>query len=116
MKAGTIAIVLTGLLTAGALQSSGQAAPSGTATRYPDARLAAGGEGTYSRTCAYCHGANVGPVLLGRGLDPAAIAAMVRNGMGAMPAFRPTEISDAELADLAAWVSKSAPAQTDHGK
>jgi mono/diheme cytochrome c family protein len=82
----------------------------------PDAKLASGPEGTYTRTCGYCHGKNVGPVILGRGLPREAIIAMARNGKGAMPAFRPTEISDADLAALGDWIAKSKAASAEHGK
>jgi mono/diheme cytochrome c family protein len=81
----------------------------------PDAKLAGGPEGIYARTCGYCHGKNVGPVILGRGLPAETIIAMVRNGKGTMPAFRPTEISDAELATLGEWISKSKAAAQDFG-
>jgi mono/diheme cytochrome c family protein len=81
----------------------------------PDAKLASGPEGTYARTCGYCHGKNVGPVILGRGLPAETIIAMVRNGKGTMPAFRPTEISDAELATLGEWISKSKSAAHEYG-
>lgn len=81
-----------------------------------DAKLAQGPEGTYSRTCGYCHGTNVGPILLGKGYPPEAITYMVRNGKGAMPAFRPTEISEAELQALSKWVSTSTPSTGDQGK
>jgi cytochrome c5 len=37
-----------------------------------DAKLATGPEGTYSRTCGDCHGANVGPVILGLNIAPRA--------------------------------------------
>jgi mono/diheme cytochrome c family protein len=81
----------------------------------PDAKLAGGPEGTYARTCGYCHGKNVGPVILGRGLPAETIIAMARNGKGTMPAFRPTEISDAELTTLGEWISKSKAAAQDFG-
>lgn len=73
-------------------------------------------EKVYASTCGYCHGRNVGPVILGRGLPAPAIEAMVRNGLNAMPAFRPTEISDAELAAVAAWISNSPANPQEHGK
>jgi mono/diheme cytochrome c family protein len=73
-------------------------------------------EKVYASTCGYCHGRNVGPVILGRGLPVVAIEAMVRNGLNAMPAFRPSEISDVELAAVAAWVSASAANGQEHGK
>jgi mono/diheme cytochrome c family protein len=73
-------------------------------------------EKVYASSCGYCHGRNVGPVILGRGLPAPAIEAIVRNGLNAMPAFRPSEISDAELAAVAAWVSVSAANLQEHGK
>jgi mono/diheme cytochrome c family protein len=45
-----------------------------------------------------------------------AITMMVRSGNGAMPAFRPTEISDAELAALAQWISTSKKDPKEHGQ
>lgn len=69
------------------------------------------GDGTgaqvYARTCAYCHDHGVGPAIKGRELDPAAVRMMVRHGAIAMPAFRPTEITDAELDALAKMLSES---------
>jgi len=73
-------------------------------------------EKVYADSCGYCHGRNVGPVILGRALPVPAIEAMVRGGLRAMPAFRPTEISDAELAAVAAWVSASPANPQEHGK
>ncbi len=64
-------------------------------------------EALYAKTCGYCHGRNVGPVIRGRKLPPAAITLIVRSGQNGMPAFRPTEISPAELTSLARWISKS---------
>jgi mono/diheme cytochrome c family protein len=61
----------------------------------------------YAKTCGYCHGANIGPVIRGRGLSAETIKAMVRSGPNGMPAFRPTEISNTELAALAKWISVS---------
>lgn len=70
----------------------------------------------YRTTCGYCHGHNVGPVIRGRALPPETIEYMVRNGNGAMPAFRPTEISPAELAALAQWISTSKADPKEHGQ
>ena len=70
----------------------------------------------YDRTCGYCHGHNVGPILLGRRLPAAVVTSIVRSGNGAMPAFRPTEITDAELAALAAWIENSPTDDTEHGQ
>ncbi|AKH44128.1 mono/diheme cytochrome c family protein [Altererythrobacter atlanticus] len=63
----------------------------------------------YDRTCGYCHGHNVGPILKGRELPAESIEYFVRHGNGAMPAFKPTEITPSELAALARWIS-DAPA------
>lgn len=62
---------------------------------------------TYAEVCGFCHGRNVGPVIRGRGLPASAIKIFVRTGPNAMPAFRPTEISDAELDALANWLEHS---------
>jgi mono/diheme cytochrome c family protein len=70
----------------------------------------------YARTCGYCHGTNVGPIIRGRKLPPEAIAYMVRHGQGAMPAFRPTEITDAELKALSIWISTSKADPKEHGR
>ena len=67
------------------------------------------GAEVYSSTCGYCHGHNVGPVLLGRHLPARAIKAIVRSGQNGMPAFRPSEISPMELDAVAKWI-EAAPA------
>ncbi|MFM9852043.1 MAG: c-type cytochrome [Sphingomonadaceae bacterium] len=64
-------------------------------------------EVTYAKTCGYCHGRNVGPVIRGRNLPAEAIVRQVRHGQNGMPAFRPTEITNAELDALAKWISAS---------
>jgi mono/diheme cytochrome c family protein len=61
----------------------------------------------YAKTCGYCHGANVGPVIRGRALPVDAIKLMVRSGPNGMPAFRQTEITKSELDALAKWISAS---------
>ncbi|WP_336977703.1 cytochrome c [Altererythrobacter fulvus] len=73
-------------------------------------------ERIYRSTCGYCHGHNVGPIIRGRALPPGAIEAMVRSGNGAMPAFRPTEITNEELAALARWISASKADPKEHGQ
>ncbi len=74
-------------------------------------------EKVYASACIYCHGHQVAPgvlvapVLLGRRLAPALVTNYVRHGPGRMPAFPPTEVSDAELTQLAQWIQASpAPA------
>ena len=71
-------------------------------------------EAIYAKTCGYCHGQHVAPVIRGRGLPPEIIAQYVRTGPRAMPAFRPTEISDVELKALAKWVSTSKADPKEH--
>lgn len=66
-----------------------------------------GGE-VYDKVCRYCHEANVGPQLKGRALPEEYIRRVVRHGNRAMPAFRPTEIDDAALADVARRISTGA--------
>jgi mono/diheme cytochrome c family protein len=73
-------------------------------------------EAIYAGNCGYCHGHNVGPIIRGRNLPPQLVEYMVRNGNGAMPAFRPTEITPAELAALARWISQSADDPKEHGR
>jgi mono/diheme cytochrome c family protein len=91
-------------------------APQQPAGLWVDAKEETGPAGTYARTCGYCHGTNVGPILLGKEYPAEAVVFMVRNGKGAMPAFRPSEISNVELQALGEWIAKSKPGQKDHGK
>ncbi len=69
----------------------------------------------YDRTCGYCHGHNIAPIIRGRNLPAPVVSAIVRSGMGAMPAFKPTEITDTELDALAQWVSQSEADPEEHG-
>ena len=73
-------------------------------------------EQLYAKTCGYCHGTNVGPIIRGRALPDAAIKMIVRSGQNAMPAFRPTEITNAELDRLATWISASKADPKEKGK
>jgi mono/diheme cytochrome c family protein len=70
----------------------------------------------YDRTCGYCHGHNVGPIILGRQLPAAVVSSIVRSGNGAMPAFKPTEITNQELQALAAWIQASPADSMEHGQ
>lgn len=83
----------------------------------------ANGAQVYSRWCAPCHargpghpgtqslevkyrGKNMPAALEDRtDLSPPVTAYFVRNGVALMPQFRKTEISDAELRDLAAYLA-----------
>jgi mono/diheme cytochrome c family protein len=83
--------------------------------------LSADGEAMFVQYCAGCHDGGDGhpgtmrlAVRLGAensilrkrsNLAPEYVKIVVRNGFEMMPAFRPTEISDAELDALAAYVS-----------
>ncbi len=60
----------------------------------------------YANVCALCHETNIGPALGGRKLHPAYVQYVVRNGLAAMPAFRPSEIDDGTSALLADYVAK----------
>jgi len=66
-------------------------------------------EHLYSSTCKYCHELGVGPVLKGRGagLPVEYIKFRVRRGYNAMPAFKPSEISDKDIEMLGKWLSES---------
>jgi len=66
------------------------------------------GQQFYQKVCAKCHEAGIGPVLLGRGLPETTFIHFARHGNGPMPAFRLTDIDDATLRELAAYLSKSA--------
>lgn len=91
------------------------------------------GRQTFQRQCATCHGQGPGddgaPHLPGTAalerkyggaqpgalerrtdLDAAIIRLFVRNGSGAMPMFRKTELSDADIDDIAAHLRASASA------
>jgi mono/diheme cytochrome c family protein len=80
------------------------------------------GQEVFGYWCAPCHGAgprNPGTIALEvryKGLKPAALEertdlvpeltrTFVRNGLSIMPPFRKTEISDADLAALAAYLA-----------
>lgn len=92
------------------------AAPSGSLIAATPAPAPRPPQAIYATTCGYCHGHNVGPILLGRKLPPKLVTFMVRHGKGAMPAFRPTEISEGELAALAGWIAAAPAAPKEHGQ
>ncbi|RKF17673.1 cytochrome c [Altericroceibacterium spongiae] len=103
-------LVLAGSgIAGGVLLASCSAPANGTATpREPEV--------IYDTTCGYCHGHNVGPIIRGRQLPAETIEFFVRNGSGAMPAFKPTEISPQELSALSEWISTSKADSTEHGQ
>ena len=66
----------------------------------------------WAGSCTYCHDQGVAPPVFGLGLPAAAIAAVVRGGLSGMPAFNPSELTDAQLHSLADWVARQpAPAK-----
>ena len=66
------------------------------------------GAQVYEKVCGYCHDSGVGVVLQGRALPVEYIERVVRHGNRAMPAFRPSEIDDASLAEVAQLINVSA--------
>jgi mono/diheme cytochrome c family protein len=114
-----------------ALLLAGAGLTTAAATTPPSAER---GHAIFSRKCAPCHGQGPGddgtPNLPGtaalarkyKGERPAAlekrtdlpadvIRLFVRNGSGAMPMFRKTELSDADIEDVAAYLQASSAAQ-----
>jgi mono/diheme cytochrome c family protein len=89
------------------------AAPGSAAEQSPPART---GIQVYQQVCIHCHETNVGPAITGRGLNLPVVKHFVRNGNNAMPAWRPTEISDTELERLAVWLEASPPPARDARK
>lgn len=98
------------------------AQPGSEALAAAPAAAPASGEQVYGRWCVHCHapgrgnpgtqslqvkyGGRVPAVLLDRtDLTAEAVAVFVRQGVQSMPPFRKTEITDAELAALSAWVA-----------
>jgi mono/diheme cytochrome c family protein len=94
----------------------------------PAAAKAARGEQVFTYWCAPCHSAGPGmpgtqalqakyggklPALLLQRSDltPQLVAYIVRNGVSVMPYFRKTEIGDADLAALAAYIVSTAQAK-----
>lgn len=65
------------------------------------------GEVVYQKVCQYCHETGVGPEIRSRQLPTVYTTHVVRNGFRAMPAFRPTEISDQELERVAAFIERN---------
>lgn len=80
-------------------------------------------ERIFGRVCSACHGpSGWGTRTLARRMDkdqallanrrdlaPDFLRAVLRRGIGSMPHFTPTEISDADIDALAAWLAKPHP-------
>lgn len=87
-----------------------------------DAQVAAG-QRIYDATCRYCHAANLTgtrmlELRLGRDrallelrsdLSGPYIELVVRQGIGSMPWYRYSELTDAELASVVAYLTRNAP-------
>jgi mono/diheme cytochrome c family protein len=119
---------LIGSLAAGLLvivSSSGAAGAGADHTLPGDAP----GRAVYEKWCAACHDPGIihpgthalmtkypggsrasGAITAWTDLPVAYVTLMVRHGMSVMPQFRKTEISDGELAALAAYLSRNTPA------
>ena len=88
---------------------------------------AAHGEKLFGRWCVACHGEGpghpgtqaldklyggdpVGALALRTDLDPEAIHFIIRNGQSIMPFFRRIELSDGDIGDLSAYLTRNNPA------
>ncbi|MFC3099030.1 c-type cytochrome [Alteraurantiacibacter palmitatis] len=111
------ALCLTGIgfgAGAGVVAAQDRAAPAPVSA----AALPRTGEQIFAAKCVFCHDATgwgtrslarrtppgQSELLNRQVLPPALVIHAVRRGIGSMPQFTPTEISDEELAILAAWL------------
>jgi mono/diheme cytochrome c family protein len=102
------------------------AACAGSARAEPLAPEHAAGQAVYSKWCAPCHAPGVthpgthalmtkydgiksGVLLDWRDLPATTVKYWVRHGVSVMPHFRKTEISDAELEQLARYLARNTP-------
>ena len=72
----------------------------------PNAKLALG-ERVFDRNCSQCHPggeSGLGPALNNKPLPQFAMKIQVRNGVGAMPRFSSSEITDEQLSAVTAYV------------
>ena len=121
---GTSAFALLAALVASAAQAAASPAT-------PDAATIASGKVLFSRHCAACHGADRSdmgramlpgtdalrikyrgtlPALLEqrKDLTPEIIRTFVRRGTWSMPPFRKSEISDAQIGQIGAYIAATA--------
>lgn len=123
MLAGMLGAASTAVRIAAA-QQEGPPPKSAWTTTTPKSKGEPRGYVQYQDYCAVCHGAGVGkpgtlalhakykgaePALLADRTDltPQLIKTYVRNGISVMPFFRKTEISDAELDAIAAYLTRN---------
>jgi len=60
----------------------------------------------WNSLCRYCHETPLAPPLFGRALPETAVTYLVRAGRNAMPAFFSRLLNDAEVRELARWISR----------
>ena len=108
--------------TATVLAALAQAPLAALAAEVPAASADAAGAALFARHCVHCHAADAeatGTLQLARtrGKDKALLAGrqdlpreyvnlVVRNGLRAMPPFLPSQITDAEVRQLADWLRR----------
>jgi mono/diheme cytochrome c family protein len=119
-----LAAALGLILATGASVAQEQRVPSAWTTSTPQAQGKPRGYVEYQKFCSQCHGEGVGkpgtlaladkykdkkPALLEArtDLNPAIVKLFVRHGVSVMPFFRKTEISDADLDAIAAYLSRN---------
>lgn len=112
-----------------AAQQEGLPSKSAWTTTTPKSKGEPRGYVQYQDYCAICHGAGVGKPgtqalqAKYKGAEPALLASRtdltqrliktyVRNGISVMPSFRKTEISDAELDAIAAYLTRNNKSET----
>jgi mono/diheme cytochrome c family protein len=97
------------------------AAPAPVGTPQPVTRQLRSGEAIYRDRCIYCHDrggwatrvlakrvpAGEAPLIDRKELPADYTRQVVRRGIGSMPAFTPTDLSDREVAIIADWLDKS---------
>lgn len=75
----------------------------------PDTPTEKRGERLFYRYCASCHPggeAGLGPALNDKPLPESVVRAQIRKGLGAMPAFYEDKLTDAQVEEIAAFVSE----------
>lgn len=112
------------ILVAPAASAQGERVPSAWTPSMPSAEGKPKGYVEYQKFCSQCHGEGVGkpgtlalaakykgekPALLADRTDltPEIVKIFVRNGVSVMPLFRKTEISDADLDAIAAYLTRN---------
>ena len=116
---GRLALVLAGLSLALAASAQDGAAPVPAApVRVETATTPRSGPEIFAATCVFCHDARgwgtrslarrtpagQAELLQREVLPPVLVRHAVRRGVGSMPQFTPTEITDEELEILATWL------------